>query len=89
MNAYIWGGGEYFNLAIADAGAGAQMRSGNSGPGGYHRHNAGASVEPNNFNTGQAGAEWLNLSQNTVATGSPGTDKNLPPYVVVNFIIKT
>lgn len=89
QNQYIWGGSEYFNLAIAASGSGAQMRSGGAGLGGYHRHNAGADVVPANFNTSGAGAEWLNLSQNTVATGASGTDKNLPPYVVVNFIIKT
>lgn len=89
MNTYISGGSEYFNLAIAPALSGAQMRSGNSGLGGLHRHTAGADVAPNNFNTGEAGAQWLNLTQNTVPTGSSGTDKNLPPYVVVNFIIKT
>lgn len=89
MNTYIWGGGEYFNVVLADSSSGAQMRSGSSGLGGLHSHVAGASVVANNFNTGESGAQTLQLTQNTVPTGSPGTDKNLPPYVVVNFIIKT
>lgn len=89
MNTYIWGGSEYFNLAIAASGSGAQMRSGGAGLGGYHRHGAGADVSPTDFNTGDAGAQTLSLAGNTQPTGTAGTDKNLPPYVVVNFIIKT
>lgn len=89
QNAYIWGSSDYFNLVISPSGQGAQMHSGGSGLAGYHRHGAGADVSPANFNTGDSGAQTVGFDGNTKSTGTTGADKNLPPYVVVNFIIKT
>jgi microcystin-dependent protein len=89
QNAYIYGSSNYFNVVIAPGGSGAQLWSGTSGLGGYHRHSAGADVSPTNFDTKDSGAQTLTLVANTQPTGSSGADKNLPPYVVVNFIIKT
>lgn len=56
-----------------------------------HNHTHPIAVNTVYFSTGWAGAQTLSHVGNTppVPGAVAGTDKNLPPYVVVNFIIKT
>lgn len=66
------------------------------GPSGYmaannvHGHTVNIGAASGTATTA-AGAQALTHTGNTpdIAGAGPGTDKNLPPYVVVNFIIKT
>jgi len=91
---------QVFNNANGSADAGIQLRSlgelilqstdhahTNQGWGDTnHYHGVGVS----NFNgrVPSAGGQTLNHAGQSVSTGAAGTDKNLPPYVVVNFIVK-
>ena len=52
-------------------------------------HTHTVNVSSHTSPTDAAGAQSLNHVGKSVVAGEAGTDKNLPPYIVVNFIIKT
>lgn len=71
----------------AGNGTGGQLSTSNS-----TRNTHGHAITVNNLSgssTTPAGAQALAHAGNTGQQGVVGTDANLPPYVVVNFIIKT
>ncbi len=92
---------QVFNNANGSQDAGIQLRSlgelafygtdhahGNSGWV-TQNHNHVIYVGNANFATPYAGGQTLTHAGNTLPTGVAVADKNLPPYVVVNFVVKT
>lgn len=95
---YVAGAGPY---SMAGAGGMLFSRWGQSDNGEHtHRvlggtggrsaaHTHGVNVSNHTDPTGSAGAQTLNHVGKSALVGQVGTDKNLPPFGVVNFIIKT
>lgn len=64
-----------------------RILGGTGGRSSAHTHSVNVSTHSDP--TGLAGAQTLNHTGKSAAAGVVGTDKNLPPYIVINYIIKT
>lgn len=67
---------------VLSAGAHTHSISGSTASGGSHSHSLSGS-------TASGGSHSHTVSGSTATTGNSGTNANLPPYVAINYVIKT